>query len=54
MALDESKTYAYVSSGYIYLSAFLETMNVQRTGGPTVCTLYLFDIIHFTRPSLSG
>ena len=34
------------------LFAFLEMMNVQTAGGPTVCTLYWFDIIHFDRPSL--
>ena len=54
MAIHDSQTYTYVSSGYIYLSAFWEKMNVQMTEGPTVCTLDLFDIIHSTRPSLSG
>ena len=54
MAIHELQTYTYVSSGYIYLSAIWETINVQRAGGPTICTLDLFDIVHFTRPSFSG
>ena len=31
---------------------YLELMNVHTAGEPTVCTLYLFDIIHFSFDSL--